>query len=93
MWTVETLNTTVDAELEALPEEMLANFWQIADLIKEMGLERVCGPYVDHLEGPLWEMRLKGRDGIARAIYVAAHRKRVVGGACLCQEDPEDAAT
>ena len=93
MWTVETLNTTVDAELEALPEEMLANFWQIADLIKEMGLERVCGPYVDHLEGPLWEMRLKGRDGIARAIYVGDPPEARRGGACLCQEDPEDAAT
>jgi phage-related protein len=43
-----------------------------------VGLERVRGPYVDHLEGPLWEMRLKGKDGIARAIYVAAHGKRVV---------------
>ena len=72
------LNATVDAELEALPGDMLARFWQIADLIKDMGLERVRGPYVDHLEGPLWEMRLKGKDGIARAIYVAAYGKRVV---------------
>ena len=78
MWTVETLNATVDAELEALPGDMLGRFWQIADLIKDMGLERVRGPYVDHLEGPLWEMRLKGKDGIARAIYVAAYGKRVV---------------
>ena len=78
MWTIETLNATVDAELEALPDDMLACFWQIADLIKEMGLERVRGPYVDHLQGPLWEMRLKGKDGIARAVYVAAHGKRVV---------------
>ena len=78
MWTVETLNATVDAELEALPEDILADFWQIADLIKDMGLERVRGPYVSHLQGPLWEMRLKGKDGIARAVYVAAHGKRVV---------------
>jgi phage-related protein len=78
VWTVETLNATVDAELEALPGDMLGRFWQIAALIKDMGLERVRGPYVDHLEGPLWEMRLKGKDGIARAIYVAACGKRVV---------------
>jgi phage-related protein len=78
VWTVETLNATVDAELDALPADMLARLWQIADLIKDMGLERVRGPYVDHLQGPLWEMRLKGKDGIARAIYVAAQGKRVV---------------
>ena len=35
-------------------------------------------PYVKHLEGPLWEMRMKGRDGISRAIYVTARDGRVV---------------
>ena len=35
-------------------------------------------PYVKHLEGPLWEMRMKGKDGIARAAYVTATGKRVV---------------
>ena len=28
--------------------------------------------------GPLWEMRLKGRDGISRAFYVVARPRRVV---------------
>jgi phage-related protein len=27
---------------------------------------------VKHLEGKLWEFRLAGRDGIARALYVTA---------------------
>jgi phage-related protein len=30
------------------------------------------------LEGDLWEIRLIGRDGIARAIYITATGKRVV---------------
>ena len=33
---------------------------------------------VKHLEGKLWEMRMKGRDGIARAIYLTATGERVV---------------
>jgi phage-related protein len=33
---------------------------------------------VKHLEGPLWEMRMKGKDGIARAVYVTASNQRVV---------------
>jgi phage-related protein len=33
---------------------------------------------VKHLEDRLWEMRMSGRDGIARAIYVTAVGKRVV---------------
>jgi phage-related protein len=35
-------------------------------------------PHVKHLEGKLWEMRMKGRDGIARAIYVVDTGERVV---------------
>jgi phage-related protein len=35
-------------------------------------------PQVKQLTGMLWEMRLKGRDGIARSIYVAASAQRVV---------------
>jgi phage-related protein len=33
---------------------------------------------VKHLEGKSWEMRLKGRGGISRSIYVAASGQRVV---------------
>jgi len=35
-------------------------------------------PHVKHLEGPLWEMRMKSEGGISRAIYVAAMGRRVV---------------
>jgi len=77
-WIVETLDATVDAELEALPDDMLARFWHIANLIQTFGLERVHGPHIDHIEGRLWEMRLKGRAGIARGIYVTAKGQRVV---------------
>jgi phage-related protein len=43
-----------------------------------MGLERVGEPHVKHLDGRLWEMRLTGRSGISRALYVAAMSRRVV---------------
>lgn len=89
-WTVETLNEAVDAELEGLPADMLARFHYISLLIEEFGLERVREPHVKHLRGPLWEMRMKGKDGISRSIH---YRRR---SACRCgsrvyQEDAEDA--
>lgn len=77
-WTVETLNAVVDAELEALPADMRARFYYISRLIEDFGLERVRGPHVKHLQGPLWEMRMKGKDGISRALYVTAVGRRVV---------------
>lgn len=71
-WIVETLNATVDAELDELPSDLRARFVYIAELIEEFGLERVREPHVKHVRGPLWEMRMKGKDGIARALYVTA---------------------
>ncbi|MBN9344610.1 MAG: type II toxin-antitoxin system RelE/ParE family toxin [Devosia sp.] len=77
-WTVHFLNTDVRSELEALPLDIRASFLRIARLIEANGLEQVHEPYIKHLEGPLWEMRMKGRDGIARAAYVTVVGRRVV---------------
>ena len=67
MWVVEFLDEEVKALLYSMPLD-----------IRSHGLERVREPYVKHLEGPLWEMRMKGRNGIARAVYVTAIGRRVV---------------
>jgi phage-related protein len=77
-WRVEILNETVAAELAALPADMQARFVRLADRITSAGLQSLSQPHVKHLEGKLWEMRLTGRDGIARVLYVAAIGQRVV---------------
>jgi phage-related protein len=65
-WRVEILNETV----AALPADMQARFLRLAERIVQTGLESLSEPHVKHLEGKLWELRLTGRDGIARALYV-----------------------
>lgn len=77
-WSVVFLNETVQAELDALPRDFRARFERISNLIQTFGIERVHEPYIKHLEDRLWEMRLKGKDGIARAIYVTAVGRHVV---------------
>jgi phage-related protein len=77
-WIVEMLDVRVRDELEALPADMRARFRRVVELIQRHGLERMREPHVKHLEGSLWEMRMKGRDGISRAIYVTASGRRVV---------------
>ena len=57
---------------------MRARFVRISDLIATVGLVHVREPYVKHVQGPLGEMRLTGRDGIARALYVTVRDRRVV---------------
>src|SRR4029453_10864466 len=77
-WTVETLNHTVDEELSALPAYMRVRFTRVVRLIESFGVDRVGQPHVKHLQGRVWEMRLQGRDGIARALYVTVIGQRVV---------------
>jgi phage-related protein len=77
-WSVETLNDTVDEELAALPEDMRARFVRIAELIAAVGLPQVGEPHVKHIQGAIWEIRLKGKSGIARALYVTVKVQRVV---------------
>jgi phage-related protein len=77
-WTVELLDDRVIDELQSLPVDMQARFRRIVELIQTYGLERVGEPHVKHLESSLWEMRMKGRDGISRAVYVTARGRRVV---------------
>ncbi len=47
-------------------------------MIESHGIERLGELYVKHLEGPIWEMRMKGRGCVARAAYVTATGRRVV---------------
>ena len=77
-WIVELLNEEVETELRTLPRDMLARFQWIVNLIESQGLEHIREPHIKHLEGKLWEMRLKGKDGISRAIYVTASGRRAV---------------
>jgi phage-related protein len=77
-WIVELLDARVRDELDALPADMKARFRRIVELIQGHGLEQVREPHVKHLEGLLWEMRITGKDGVSRAIYVTAKGRRVV---------------
>jgi phage-related protein len=43
-------------------------------LIRAFGLERLSPKYTLHLQDEIW----KGKDGIARALYVTAQGKRIV---------------
>ena len=53
---------------------MRAKFIHICELIEEFGHEQGGMPHVKHLDGPLWEMRMKS----SRALYVRVSHKRVI---------------
>jgi phage-related protein len=77
MWSVEFLPAAA-AERGSLPADMRARLARMTDVIGQNGVANLPRDWVKHLEDKLWELRLTGRDGIARAIYVTATGQRVV---------------
>ena len=76
-WTVETVSG-VDAEIEALPVKLRARLVRLLEAVENVGLEALGRPHVKHLDGKLWELRVRAEGVIARGIYVMAAKRRVV---------------
>jgi len=57
---------------------MRARFFRIAGLIEEFGPVNVGMPHIRSLGRKLWEVRVSGRDGIARGIYVLAAGNKII---------------
>lgn len=77
MWSVEYLPVAAE-ERAALPADMRARLARMIEVIGNHGLENLPRDWVRSLGDKLWELRVSGRDGIARAIYVTATGRRVV---------------
>jgi phage-related protein len=77
MWLVEYLPAAVD-ERSSLPVDMRVRLGRMIEVIETHGLDELPRGWVRSLGNKLWELRLTGRDGIARAIYVTASGRRVV---------------
>jgi phage-related protein len=76
-WTVK-VHQLAEAELKSLPADLRARFLHIAELLETFGPQKVGMPHIRPLEEKLWEMRMQGKDGIARAIYAAIHGRTLL---------------
>ena len=65
------------AELNALPVELRAKLTRLLDVIQSAGILGLREPHVKCLGQKLWEIRLRGKDGIARVIYMALDDKKL----------------
>ena len=72
------MHPQAEPELKALPADMQARFLHIAELLQDFGPQRVGLPHIRPLENKMWEMRMQGRDGIARAVYAAIQNRRLL---------------
>lgn len=58
------MNAEARAELDALSLDLGASLERIVRLVQAFGLEREHEPYINHIEGPIWEMRRAEETGL-----------------------------
>lgn len=76
-WTITFYSEKVKKETLALPAGIKANFLRISELIEEFGPD-LGRPHTAQLERGLYEIRAKGREGIARSLFCTTRGKEVV---------------
>jgi phage-related protein len=76
-WKITFYNDKVKAKTLAFPSGILANFLHIAEMVEELG-PNLGKPYVGRLSSGLYEIRVKGKEGIGRSIYSVVKGQEVV---------------
>lgn len=65
-------NNRVEKDYRKLPQDMRVHFIRIIELMEKFGTWNIGMPYVRHIVNTdLYEIRLKGKEGIARAIFIS----------------------
>jgi phage-related protein len=79
MWSVF-YDPRLEEWLEIIPADIKARILRIIDMLVEYGPSNVREPYVKSIKGhsKLYEIRAKGKDGIARVFYFTWYGERVV---------------
>lgn len=79
MWTVQ-YDARLEEWLDGLPSDIKARVTRIVEMLVSFGPHNVREPYVKHIEGhkKLFEIRAKGKDGIARVFYFTASGRRII---------------
>lgn len=76
-WSIEYFNDKVEDEIFELPDGLLARYLHLTDLMLEFGAN-LGMPHTKALEGGLFELRLKSKEGIARVCYCTKVGKRII---------------
>jgi phage-related protein len=76
-WKVSFYDDEVEKETLALPPSVLANFVHIVEMIEEFGAN-LGRPHTAPLGQGLFEIRAKGKEGIARSLFCIVKNQEII---------------
>ncbi|VWC65176.1 type II toxin-antitoxin system RelE/ParE family toxin [Burkholderia lata] len=78
-------NERVAEGVAALPKTLVARFFALVDRMEQYG-PNLGEPHTQSMGNGLYEMRLKGAEGIARVFYCAIVERRIVMLHCFVKK-------
>ncbi len=76
-WAIEFYSSKVRIQTLELPDGMVANLIRTLDLIREFG-PNLGRPHTASLGKGLYEIRAKGKEGIARSFFCSVQDKKII---------------
>ncbi len=76
-WSIEYYNDEVEKKILSLPAGLLARYLRLTDLMLEFGAN-LGMPHTRFIEKGLIELRIKGKEGIARVFYCTLVEKKIM---------------
>ncbi len=76
-WNIEYANRDVEQFILELPSGLAAKYLRLTDLMQEFG-SNLGMPHSRALTGGLFELRVKGQEGIARVFYCTLVGRRIM---------------
>ncbi len=76
-WVIDYFSEEVRLEIGALPVGIRASYTRLTELLEEFGLD-LRMPHSRAMGGGLFELRPRGREGIARVFYCMKVGKKII---------------
>lgn len=76
-WVIDYYSEEVRLEIDALPPGIRASYAWLTELLEEFGLD-LRMPHSRAMGGGLFELRPRGKEGVARVFYCMKIGKRIV---------------
>lgn len=76
-WKITYYNKKIEDNVLGLPDTLLARYLRYAEIMREHG-PAIGHPHTKTMSDGLYELRLKGKEGIARVFYCTVINKEIL---------------